>query len=133
MSTITATIQKVQNLHNLHIVTFVAGSKELTMMSLELSQELHKNTKVTLQVKSTAVGIGKKVENALLSYENQLPCTVVSLDRGKLLCSVELDFEGFRFEAIITAKVQEKLSLRENEQVTAFIKASDFSIVGVLQ
>ncbi len=133
MSTITATIQKVQNLHNLHIVTFVAGSKELTMMSLELSQELHKNTKVALQVKPTAVGIGKQVENALLSYENQLPCTVVSLDRGKLLCSVELDFEGFRFEAIITAKVQEKLSLRENEQVTAFIKASDFSIVGVLQ
>jgi molybdopterin-binding protein len=65
-----------------------------------------------------------------LSARNQLPGTVVSINRGEAIANVELDVAGQRLVASITVEAVEQLGLEPGREVIAVIKASDV-MVGV--
>jgi molybdopterin-binding protein len=60
-----------------------------------------------------------------LSARNQLRGTVRSINRGAAIANVEVDVQGQRVVASITVEAVESLGLREGDDVTAVIKASD--------
>jgi molybdate transport system regulatory protein len=60
-----------------------------------------------------------------LSARNQLKGTVRSINRGAAIANVELDVAGQRVVASITVEAVETLEIREGDDVTAVIKASD--------
>jgi len=105
MSKITAKIENIQSVKNLNIVTFICNGTRLEMMSLELNEKIKIGTQVLLSVKPTAVAIGKNFSGEL-SYSNQIKCKISSLEVGKLLCSLQMDFNGFTLESIITTTSQ---------------------------
>ena len=63
-----------------------------------------------------------------LSARNQLQGTVRGINRGAAIANVEVDVAGQRVVASITVEAVDALELREGDEVTAVIKASDVMI-----
>jgi molybdopterin-binding protein len=63
-----------------------------------------------------------------LSARNQLQGTVTRVNRGAAIANVEIDVEGQRVVASITVEAVDSLAIREGDEVTAVIKASDVMV-----
>lgn len=131
MSNLIATIKEIQTVDSLNIVSFDFFGTTLTMMSLELKDEVKIGKQVILRIKPTTVAIAKDFSGDI-SYSNQIESTINSIEIGELLCSIKLNSNNTIFESIITSKSAKRLDLKENDKVTAFIKASEISILKVL-
>ncbi|MDQ7046410.1 MAG: TOBE domain-containing protein [Sulfurovum sp.] len=131
MSYIIATVSEIKNVESLHYVTFTCHKQNLSMISLELDKDVQIDKKVKLVVKSSHVAIAKEF-TGLVSYANQLAMTVHSINKGKLLCSVTLEFFDMFIESIITRDASEKMSLTSGDHITVFIKASEIAICEIL-
>lgn len=130
---IEAKVTKILNHENLYIVKFLAQNQTLTMVSLELSKKVKVGASVQLQVKSSHVAIGKNLQNMQVSYANALHCHVVSLKSGELLSVAKLKIsEDLYLESIITNESCQRLKLKQDDEVVAFIKASELSILRIL-
>jgi molybdopterin-binding protein len=64
----------------------------------------------------------------MLSARNQLPGTVRSIRKDKLLAEVVVDVGDFEVVAVITRDSVERLGLRKGKRVTAIIKATEVMI-----
>lgn len=131
MSQIIATIKKIHNIDNLNIVEFDFFGKTLKMMSLDLNKNVQIGKKVKLAVKPTNISIAKNLFGEI-SLSNQLVVNIKSIENGQLLSSIILEVNDTTFESIITADSSKRMNLQKNEQVTILIKASDLSIMEVL-
>jgi len=135
MSRLIATIEKIERVDNLHLVTFHCCGEVLKMVSLELGERMRVGTRVVLGCKPTAVAVAKIKEgeslDQTLSYTNQIAVKVEKIQQGELLASVMLSFGAASLEAIVTAESIDRLQLEEGEHVTALIKVSELSIVEV--
>ncbi|MEA1955883.1 MAG: TOBE domain-containing protein [Campylobacterota bacterium] len=128
MSNLLATISKIESCDSLHLVKFDFNGQSLSMMSLELNENIKVATKIKLSVKPTNVAIGKDI-NGKLSHSNQLKAIIKSIQNGKLLSSIVLEFSNEEIlESIITKDSVQRLDLKEGDVVTTIIKASDISI-----
>jgi len=131
MSSFIATVKQIQNCDSLHIVQFECYEQTLSMMSLDLSDEVKVASKVKLVVKPSHIAIAKNFSGEV-SYSNQLQTTICSIENGQLLSSIKLDFFDTSLESIITVNSSKKMDLQVGDKVTAFIKASEISIGEVL-
>lgn len=131
MNTLIATVTKIDTIDNLNIVNFEFSNQTLSMMSLDLSDDIKIGTKVKLITKPSYIAIAKEF-SGILSYSNQLKAKIIELENGKLLSSVKLQIEEFLLESIITFESSKKMDLKVGDEVTAFIKASELSILKVL-
>ncbi len=131
MSQMVATVKTIENLEQLNIVSFEFQNLILKMMSLDLKPSIKVGTKVILSVKPTNIAIAKNLAGEL-SFSNQMVATIKALDNGKLLSSLSLEANGILFESIITVSSAQRMNLHINDEVLMLIKASDLSILEVL-
>ncbi len=131
MKNLIATVSQIQSCDNLHIVKFDLNGQTLKMMSLDLNDNIVIGRKVILGCKPSSVAIGKEF-SGIVSYSNQIPVTIEDIEIGKLLCSLKVSFKESSLESIITKESFEKMELKKGDNVTAFIKASEISILEVL-
>jgi len=126
-----ATVTSIENCDSLHIVKFDFHGQTLSMMSLELDDEIKIDTEVKLVVKPTNIAIGK-IFSGEISYSNQLKCIIKDIENGQLLSSVKLQIFDTTLESIITYHSSKNLNLKVGDTITAFIKANDLSIAEVV-
>jgi len=131
MSPFIATIKKINNIDSLNIVEFDFEEIPLKMMSLDLNKDVQIGKKVRLAVKPTNISIAKNLFGEI-SLSNQLVANIKSVENGQLLSSIILEVNDTIFESIITADSSKRMNLQKYEQVTILIKASDLSILEVL-
>jgi molybdopterin-binding protein len=131
MNPIVATIKKINNIDSLNIVEFDFFGNTLKMMSLDLNKNVQINKKVKLAVKPTNVSIAKNLSGEI-SLSNQIVATIKSIENGVLLSSIILKANDTYFESIITADSAKRMNLKKDEEVTILIKASDLSILEVI-
>lgn len=131
MSSFIATVSQIQNCDTLYIVKFDFAGQTLSMMSLDLSEDIKVGVSVKLVVKPSHVAIAKNF-SAEVSYSNQLVSTIQSIENGQLLSNVKLRSFDTVLEAIITVESSQKLDLKVGDKVTALIKASELSILEVM-
>ena len=137
MSRIVATIEKIESVENLNIVTFLVHGSRLTMVSLELGEEIVAGRRVILSCKPTSVALAKadmlaEGMQTMLSYANQVAVKITAIDKGKLLSSVGLRFGEAALEALLVTASLESMDLEEGDEAVALIKVSDLSILEVL-
>ncbi len=137
MSQLIATIENIESVDNLNIVTFVCNGETLKMMSLDLNDTIQIGKRVVLVCKPTSVALAKpKMDNKefseMLSYANQIKVKIASMDVGVLLSSIKLQFGDVSLEAIITSASVQKMKLNEKDELLALIKANELSIQEVL-
>jgi len=131
MSNLIATVSEIKTHDMLHIVEFKCQKKSLYMMSLDLTDDITIGKKVKLTIKPSHIAVAKDFTGEI-SYSNKLDCTIISIENGKLLSSLKLDFLGFILESIITLNSSKSMNLKEGDRVTAMVKASELSIIEVL-
>jgi molybdopterin-binding protein len=131
MSHIQADIIQIQNVENLHILTLQSTQNILSMMSLELNSKIQTGSRVILTVKPTAVAIAKQSSKDL-SFSNQLPSKILSLELGELLCSLVVEFESYQIESIITTSEAQRMQLQVGMDIVTLINSSDLSIEEIL-
>ena len=130
-NTLKAKVTNIKSVELVNIVSFEFKGVELKMMSLNLDKAIKVGSTVLLSIKPSHIAIAKDF-NGVVSYSNQLKCKIHSLEVGELLASIELDFHETLLESIITADSVHKMNLHENEEITALIKASEVSIMEVI-
>lgn len=131
MSPLIATIKKINSIDNLNIVHFDFCGKTLKMMSLDLNKDIQIGKRVKLAVKPTNISIAKNLSGEI-SLSNQIVANIKSVENGQLLSSIILEANDTIFESIITADSSKRMNLQKYEQVTILIKASDLSILELL-
>ncbi|MCK4737666.1 MAG: TOBE domain-containing protein [Sulfurimonas sp.] len=131
MNTIVAEVKEIKNVDNLNIVKFYFAGTTLSMMSLELNENIKVGAKVKLITKPTHIAIAKKF-NGEVSYSNQLDAEIIHVENGELLSSIKIRIWETTLESIITKASSERMNLQVGDEVTAFIKANELSIVEVL-
>ena len=131
MSYIRAKIINIDNELSLNIVTFQVQDTILKMISLELNEDIKLGTEVLLSCKATNIALAKNFDGKL-SYSNQIPMHITSIEVGKLLCSLSLELGDLKLESIITTSSIQRMQLTVGENVTALIKSSDLSIMEII-
>lgn len=131
MSQLRAKITDIKSCQNLNIVSFNFFGTTLTMMSLELKEEVQIGKEVLLGVKATSIAIAKNFTGEI-SYSNQISTTIQDIEIGQLLCSINLKTNDTLFESVITSSSAKRLKLKKGDKVCAFIKASEISILKIL-
>ncbi len=131
MDKILSTIVKIENVENLHLITFDCGQTILKMVSLELANNISIGKRVVLNYKSSSVVIAKNFYGDI-SFANKLKCKVIDIKVGKLLSIVELQCGNFHLESMSLSSILEKMSINKDDEITAFIKVSDISILEVI-
>ncbi len=89
---------------------------------------LFKGKEVYILFKETEVSIGKGIKGEI-SLSNQIKATVINIEKGKILSLLKLKFKGQEIKSIITTKSLERLNIKINDEVIAFIKANEVSIM----
>ena len=131
MSKIIARVVGIESIDNVNIVSFDFLGQELSMMSLDLNENIRIGVDVELIVKASSVAIAKDFSGDI-SYSNQIKSTILDVDNGKLLSSIKLQKDDVILESIITVKSSRKMNLKKDDEVIAFIKANELSILKVL-
>ncbi len=131
MNTLIANVKEIKSVDNLNIVTFDLNGITLSMMSLELHKDVKIGAKVRLTTKPTYIAIAKDFTGEV-SYSNQLHVKIVHVENGELLSSVKLQLQDETLESIITKDSSLRMNLQVGDEVTAFIKANELSIMEVL-
>ncbi len=83
---------------------------------------------VTLLFKETEVSLAKNL-SGLISMRNRMPSIVTSIERGKLLTKVTLDFHGYRIESVITTRASHALDLAIGDKVEGLVKANEMTLM----
>lgn len=126
-----AKVKEIKTKDSLNIVEFDFNNILLKMMSLELNKDLKIGSKVELLVKPTNVAISKKyIED--ISLSNQALAKIIDIENGELLSYLSLQINDTFIESIITKSSSLKLDLKKDDIVNILIKASDLSILKVL-
>lgn len=131
MNTLKAIVTKIDSADNLNIVSFDYFGEKLSMMSLDLNENIHVGTVVELSTKSTNIAVAKEFSGSV-SYSNQIKTKIIGLEKGQLLSSVKLQLNDSVLESIITLNSLKKMDLKVGDEILAFIKASDLSILKVI-
>lgn len=131
MNTFDVAVKEINSVDNLNIVKFDFNGTTLSMMSLELSDSVKVGTKVKLTAKPTYIAIAKDFSGDV-SYSNQLHVKIVHVENGELLSSIKLQTDDTVLESIITRDSSQRMNLHVGDEVTAFIKANELSIMEVL-
>lgn len=130
MNRIIATVTAIERSDHITIVAFDSEGQKLSMMALDLGDEICIAKKVVLCVKASHIVIAKGFEG-MLSTSTQLNATVTAVENGALLCNVRLRIGSHELESIITRASSQRMGLAAGDRVTALIKASELSIAEV--
>lgn len=130
MNRLSAIVTQIEGEQNLHIITFDYEGSTLKMMGLDLPKGLHVNSHVTLGVKPSHVAIAKNLSGEL-SYSNQLPAKIVSIENGKLLSNILLHVKGSEVQSFLTLSSSSRMNLQVGDDVTLLMKASELFVMEV--
>jgi molybdopterin-binding protein len=129
MRDVVATVVDIQSNQRVHKVYFEFAGTQICMLSLELSLDIKKGTRVKLTHNPNAIAIAKTtLDFSAISYENILLCKIASISQGEILTVVELQIDDITFEAIISTTSLKSMGVGEGDSVYALLKASALAI-----
>ncbi len=131
MNKFQCSVLKIENIESLNLVYFSFKSTTISMVSLDLSENITTNRKVILSLKPTNITLAKNFEG-LLSSSNKLLGKIVYIEQGKLLSSVVCEVFDTQIESIITTNSLKQMKLAIDDEITLLFKASDISILEVV-
>ncbi len=132
MNTFVAKVTNITKCDSLHIVKFSCNGIEMSMMSLELNEDIKISTFVKLVVKPTHISISKNFD-LKTTHENIFKVRVSKVENGELLSSIGLIFGESILEAIVTFESSQRLNFQDGDEVMALIQASELSILEIVR
>jgi molybdopterin-binding protein len=134
MNTLKGIIEDIATEGNLSLVKINPGIKSgdvitaIVIDTPETAAYLRNGNRVNAVFKETEVIIAKHFSGQI-SVRNRFLCTIKSVEKGKLLARITLDYAGIEMISIITLNAANSLELTAGDEVTALVKTNEISIV----
>lgn len=128
MNKIKGFITDIQQSDSISIIQVKSNNTNFYSIVLGNDLKLEVGKEVYLLFKETEVSIAKNFSGEI-SLKNRFLCKVNSLEQGKLLTKVILEWDGIEIVSIITTSSAKRLNLKENDEVVAFVKTNEVSIM----
>lgn len=132
LNNIQAIVKNINYYDGVNIVEFDFYGIKLSMMSLELSEQIKVGVHVILGVKPSHITLARNLAGRL-SDSNNFETTITKIIQGKLLCSIIMKSFDTSLESLITLSSLESMNLKENDKVTVLIKVGELYIKEVLK
>lgn len=128
MNKIRGFITEIQQSDSISIIQVKSNNTNFYSIVLGNDLKLEVGKEVYLLFKETEVSIAKNFSGEI-SLKNRFLCKVKLLEQGKLLTKVILEWDGIEIVSIITTSSAKRLNLKENDEVVAFVKTNEVSIM----
>ena len=132
MSRIVASIIDIKKSGALNLIEFNLKDKSLFMITLELNSDIKIGRRVKLIIKPFSIVLAKDFSGEI-SYINRLDVNIKSIEVGEILTNIELDSYNSILEATITTDSFYSMGLKEGDNILALIRATDISILEVIE
>jgi molybdopterin-binding protein len=130
MNKIPGTIDAIQSESHLSLIKIKACGDLFTSIIIdtpETAPYLKKGSPVTILFKENEVVIAKSFTGQI-SMQNRFSCIIKNIEKGKLLCKVDMNYHEYTITAVITTNAAEQLQLCVNDSVTALVKTNEISL-----
>lgn len=130
MNKLTGKIIGVKSDDHLSIVEMDVHDEIMKSIIIETQKTvpfLESGNELNIMFKETEVSIAKNITGEF-SLQNKLNCVIKSIQKGKLLSSITLDFKGTEISSIITTAAVDQLALSDKDHVLALIKTNEVMI-----
>ena len=94
----------------------------------ETADYLKIGNEVFMLFKETEVSIGKALSGKL-SLRNRLTSKIKTIEKGKVLTKIVLDYKGKDIVSVITTRSTNKLDLKVGDEVQGLVKANEVTIM----
>jgi molybdopterin-binding protein len=94
----------------------------------ETADYLKIGNEVFMLFKETEVSIGKALSGNL-SLRNRLTSKIKTIEKGKVLTKIVLDYKGKDIVSVITTRSTNKLDLKVGDEVQGLVKANEVIIM----
>ena len=131
MNRLSGHVTAVEAHGSIMLVDTVVGERRLTSMLVGVPVDAatwEAGTPVDLVFKEAEVSLARYL-GGMISMRNRMPCTVIEVERGRLLTRVRLDFDGNAIESIITTRSCVALGIAPGVEVEALVKANEMAIM----
>jgi molybdate transport system regulatory protein len=129
VNTIKGVITKIDVLDSFHrSEVSVKGKTVFSVLTLELKESFKENAKVFMLFKESDVIVAKG-RHWLLSVENRVTCSVTKIKKGDVFVELELKTGFGALRSLIDRKAFDRLNLGLGDELNAFIKPSEISLM----
>lgn len=131
MNQLSARIHQIETDGHLSLVTLSVGQtfcSALVLDTPETAAYLRVGQAIQMVFKETEVGIGKELQGGL-SLRNRFPGPITSLEQGKILTKLQLDFQGSLLTSVITTVSALALDLHVGQRVEGLVKSTDITLM----
>ena len=131
MNKLPATIKSIQQSGTILLVDAAVDDQVFSVLMIESlvrPEWLEVGAPVDLVFKETEVSLGKDLKG-LITTRNRMPCTVMELDEGELLCKIGLQFRQFTISSVVTTRAVRALKIVPGDVLDALVKANEVSLV----
>jgi len=133
MNTLKGTIAVIATEGNLSVIKLHPENKPadwITAIEIDTasaSKFLVTGNSVNILFRETEVIIAKNFSGQI-SVQNRFACMITSVEKGKLLGKIMLDYSGVEIVSIITMNAVNTLGLTVGDEVLALVKTTEISI-----
>jgi len=127
MNSIEATLIEVQKEPHLQLLEFKIASQRLSVINIANQESLEIGKSYRLHIQPTDITVVKE-QNAIQTTANQLVGVVKAIEPSKLLCSVIIEIENQRVEALILKEYCDTIGLKEGEEIIILININGASL-----
>lgn len=130
MNKLKGIVKDIKTTGSINIVKIDVKGKDFKAVFLEGLKNIKKGQEIFIIFKETEVPLGKNLSGEI-SLSNRFECKITNIEKGKLLTKVILDFEDEKIISIITTSSAERMNLKKDDKVIAFIKANEVALMEV--
>ncbi len=135
MNRLEGTIQVIETVGNLSVITVETSNNVLTAVVLENSTDhayLKPGNRIMALFKETEVSIAKGLSGEL-SIRNRFSGPVAWVEPGKILTKVGIHFGDLILQSVITTWSCQQLNLQPGDSVTALVKSNEIMLMNPLE
>ena len=130
MNKLKGIISQVVSDDHMSIVEMKVGDVMLKTIVIETPSSapfLQTGNEINILFKETEVSIATDYSGKI-SLQNKMNCHIKAINKGRLLSTISLDFNGIDISSVITSAAVEQLELKINDEVTALVKTNEIII-----
>lgn len=131
MNKLSGIISKIQQSGAILLVDVDVDGHSFSAMLIESATHLEwlqTGRMIELVFKETEVSLAKNL-SGMISMRNRMKCTILKIERGKLLSQVSLQFQKYTITSAITTRSVNSLDLKIGDEVEALVKANEVSLM----
>ncbi|SNZ10063.1 molybdenum-pterin binding domain-containing protein [Persephonella hydrogeniphila] len=124
-------IESSENVSLVEVDTPVGKICSVVIETPETADYLKKGNEVYVLFKETEVSVGKNFSGEI-SLRNRVECIVKEIQKGKILSRIVLQSDGEDIVSVITTRSAERMNIQKGDNVTAFIKTNEVSLMEIV-